>query len=58
MCDPPSVPSILTSLVHYTSMDDFDNLNLNQSTPLENIMVQTVVSRNLSFDPLSKYTIT
>ena len=63
LCVSPGVPSNLKPLVHYTSMDDFSNPNLNQAIPSDNIMVQDSfyhgsVSRNLSFSPSSNHTIT
>ena len=58
-CVPPGITSNLTSLVHYTAMDDFAHSNPNYTTPSNNIMVQDrfchgSVSRNLSFAPSSK----
>ena len=63
LCVPLGVLSNLTSLVHYIAMDGFANSNPNQVTSSNNIMLQDSfyhgsVSRNLSFGPSSKNTVT
>ena len=48
ICVPPDIPSNSLSLFHYTAMNSFDNLNPNQVTPLDNIIVQDIFFMELS----------
>ena len=63
LCVLPGVPSNLTPLVHYTTMDEFSHLTPNHATHSDNIIVHSrfchgSVSRNFSFAPSSENPVT
>lgn len=63
LCVLPGVPSNLTPLVHYTTMDGFSHLTPNHATHSDNIIVHSRfchgnVSRNFSFAPSSENPVT